>query len=105
MPEIDVNTMVWRFSLSATVKAAVHLGHINQDHPRTTKNTDFNKDKILFDISKELILDHCQEIDGQSTIDWNTVPWMRTTLLNDRAVKLSTAKVFVLAKLVSIHDQ
>ena len=30
-----------------------------------------------------------------STIYWNTIPWIRTILLNDRAVKLSTAKVCV----------
>ena len=34
---------------------------------------------------------------GTSTIGWNTTPWVRSTLLNDTAVKLSTAKVSVLS--------
>ena len=32
---------------------------------------------------------------GISTIEWNTIPWMRVTLLHDRAVKLSKGKVHV----------
>ena len=40
------------------------------------------------------IKDQSQELDGTSTIDWNTIPWVRSTLLNDRAVELSTAKVY-----------
>ena len=39
-------------------------------------------------------MDEDQEKYGVSTIDWNTVPRERSTLLNDRAVKLSTAKVY-----------
>ena len=35
------------------------------------------------------------QIFGISTIEWNTSPWMRTTLLHDRAIKLSNAKVHV----------
>ena len=30
---------------------------------------------------------------GISAIAWNTIPWLRTTLLHDRAIKLSKAKV------------
>ena len=32
---------------------------------------------------------------GISTIDCNTIPWVRSTLLNDKVVELSTAKVYV----------
>ena len=35
---------------------------------------------------------HKNEIFGISTIECNTVPWMRTTLLHDRAINLSRAK-------------
>ena len=47
--------------MSATMKAAVHLGQDYQDNSRTTKNTDFEKIKQLFDISQKLILDQSQE--------------------------------------------
>ena len=60
--------------------------------PRTT---DFEKVEHLFDISQKLILNQSNELFGISTIDWNTTQWMRTTLLHDRAVKLSSAKEHV----------
>ena len=81
--------------MSATVKAVVHLGEEYQENLRTIKNTDFEKDQQLFDISQKLILNQSEETVGITTIDWNTIPWVRTTLLHDRAVKLSKAKVHV----------
>ena len=45
------------------------------------------------DISQILILDHKGEIFGISKIEWNTTPWVRTTLRHDRAIKLSKAMV------------
>ena len=71
------------------------MDKISQKNLRTTKNTDFEQVKVLFDISQKLILDHKSEIFGISTIEWNTTPWMRTTLLHDRATELSKAKVHV----------
>ena len=81
--------------MSATMKAAVHLGQDCGDNLRTAKNTDFEQVKALFDISQSSILNHKSEIYGISTIEWNTTPWMRSTLLHDRAIKLSKAKVHV----------
>ena len=86
MPDIDINSMVWGIFMSATVKAAVHLGQDYQENLRTTKKTDFEK---------ELILKQRDEIFAISTVEWNTIPWMRTTLLQDGTVKLSKAKVHV----------
>ena len=94
MLDIDVNAMIWRIFTSATAEAAVHLGQVYQDNLRTDKNTDFDKVKPLFDISK-LSLNQKDEIFGMSRIEWNTFPWMRRILLHDRAGKLSKAKVHV----------
>ena len=47
MLQVDVNMMIWGLSMSATTKAAVHLGQYYQKkHLRTTKNTDFEKINI-----------------------------------------------------------
>ena len=62
--------------MSATTKAAVHLGQDYQENLRTTKNEDFEQVKTFFGISQKLILDHKREILGMSTIEWNTTPWM-----------------------------
>ena len=45
---------------------------------------------------RELLLYQRDEIFGISTIEWTTtIPWMRTTLLHDRAIRLSKAQVRV----------
>ena len=94
MLEIDVNTMIWRTWMFAA-KAAVHLGQHNQEHLRTTKNTDFEKVKQLFDISPNFILGQSNSgIFMELSIDWATIPRVRTALLNDRAVKLPKAKLY-----------
>ena len=89
------------------MKASVHLGPDYEEHLRT-KNTDVVQVKTLFDISQTLILNHRSEIYGISTIEWNTTPWMRSTLLHDRAIKLSKAKVHVYSDAVlclgKMHD-
>ena len=53
---IDVNAMIWGIFMSAKVNAAIHLGQDYQEHLRTTKDTDFEKAKRLFDISNILTL-------------------------------------------------
>ena len=68
-------------------------------------NMDFEKIKQLCDLSQKLILDQSREIYGISTIDWNTILCVRTILLNDRAAKLSTAKVFVFSDSVLCLDK
>ena len=48
----------------------------------------------LFHIS-QLLIEEQRGIVGMSTIDWRSSPWDRATLLNDRLVQLSKAKVYV----------
>ena len=93
MPEIEVIAMIWRILTSATLKAAVHLCQDFSDNLRTTKNTDFEKVGQVFDISQKLILNQSEDIFGVSTIDRMEYDSMGTTLLPDRAVKMSKAKV------------
>ena len=70
--------------ISATKKAAVHLGPDYEENLRTTKNTDVQQVKTLFDISQSLILDHRSEIYGISTIEWNTTPWIARGMPSSR---------------------
>ena len=57
MLDIDIDAMIWRIFMSATIKAAVHLGQDYQENLRTTKKKDFEKVKPLFEISQTLILE------------------------------------------------
>ena len=65
----DVEVMgIWGILMSATLKAAVHLGPDYEENLRTSKNTDFEQLKTLFDISQSLILNHGCELHGIPTI-------------------------------------
>ena len=48
----------------------------------------------LFDVAQKLITDQT-EIQGIPKMGWHTHLWQRTTLLSDKGVQLSTAKVYV----------
>ena len=61
--------------MSATQKAAVHLGPNFEQHLCITKNTDFEQLRTLFDISQKLIKSHGGEICGVSTFAWHLAPW------------------------------
>ena len=50
--------------------------------------------KQLFDLTKKLVSEQT-EIHGTSVINWQNKSWKKTTLLNDLAVQLSTARVYV----------
>ena len=50
MLDIGINAMIQGIFMSATLKAAVHLGQDYQDNLRATKFSDFEKVKQLFDI-------------------------------------------------------
>ena len=81
--------------MSATMKATVHHGQDYEENPRTSKNTNFDMIKPGLDITQKLILDQDHEIFGISTIDWDAILWVRSASLNDKTIKLSTAKVYV----------
>ena len=53
MPEIDVNAMIWEYSCPQQRKQRYILDDY-RENLRTTKNTDFEKIKQLFDISQKI---------------------------------------------------
>ena len=64
------------------------------ENSRSAKNQPQRTIRQWFDVTKKLITDQT-EIQSKSMIDWHTHAWQRTTLLLDKAVQLSTAKVYV----------
>ena len=81
--------------MSATMKAAMHLGENYKDNMFTFRSTDFKALKTLFDITQKPILNQKHEIKHVSRIEWQFTPWARSTLLHDKVIKLSEAKVHV----------
>ena len=65
--------MIWGIFMSATMKVAVHFRQDYQNNLHTSKNTDFDKFKQLFDVSQILNLDQSREIYGMSTTDWHSI--------------------------------
>ena len=67
------------------------------------------RSNICLFFSRKLTVGPHQEFYGMSTTVCNTIPWVISTLLIDKAVELSTAKVYVLSDSVlclgGIHDQ
>ena len=83
--------------MTASMKAAVHLGKDYEDNLRVTKNTEFSEIRSLFSITQKLILDQEDELFGVSTTDWDQTPWMRRTSIHEHVIKFSTAEVYVLS--------
>ena len=77
------------------MKAALHLGEDDKDNLVFHRNTNFEALKTLFDMRQKLILNQKHEIKHVTTIEWQFAPWMRSTLLHDKVIKLSKAKVHV----------
>ena len=103
MSGIDVSAVICGIFMSATMKAAVRLGQNDQENLSTTKKTDFDKMKQLFDITRKSILDLEQELHGISAIDWDTIPWVRSTqVVNSNSVRLLKISE---AELLSTRDQ
>ena len=91
MEDLDVSTLIWRMFMTVTLQAAVHLGNDYSENLHSTENQPQRTVKPLFDVTKKLVRDQ-KEIQGISVVDWHQSSWKRTTLLIDRAVRLSTAK-------------
>ena len=82
MPEIDVNTMIWRIFMSSTKKETVHLGQDHQENVEATKNTDFEKIKHMIGYFTEIDPgSRARKYMGYLQLMGITIPWMRTALL------------------------
>ena len=81
--------------MSATMKAAIHLGLDYHANLFTYNNTDSEEPKTPFGTTQKLTMEQKYEIKQVSTIEWHVTPWMRSTFLHYRVIKLSKAKVHV----------
>ena len=80
--------------MTATLQATVHLGNDYVENLHSTKNQSKRTLKQLFNVTGKLMKDQI-EIHGVSAINWQQQTWQRTTLLTDKAVRLSNAKTYV----------
>ena len=86
------SVLIWGLFMRTTMKASVHLEQNYNENLVTSRNTNFEELKTLFDITQKLILKQDFEILNVSPIEWTFSPWMRSTLLHDKVIKLAKAK-------------
>ena len=55
------NVLIWRSSMSSSMKAAIHLGLNYTENLEVFKNTNFEEIQILFGITQKLIAKHSEE--------------------------------------------
>ena len=94
MDDPDKNLLICARFMSSTLGAAGHLGKKCLQILHSVQNQEERSLKQLLEASQRLIKDQ-HEIQGVLEIRWQAYPWWRTSLLCDKAVRLSTAKVHV----------
>ena len=89
------------------MKAAIHLDLRHTDNLEVCKNSEFEDIESLFNITKKLISENSETLNVNS-IESTSLSWTRSTLLNDRALKWTKARVHVYSDSVlclgKIHD-
>ena len=78
--------------MSASMKAAIHMGPNYSEILEKDKNTNFEELQNLLDITQKLVLYKQGEIRNVSTIECTSLAWTRSSLAHDQAIKWSKAK-------------
>ena len=82
--------------MNTTLQAAVHLGQDFLENLRFTKYDLLRSVGRLFQVTGELIKNQT-EISGLTTIDYEDFTWSATSLLCDKAFRITNAKTYVFA--------
>ena len=94
MDDLYVNMANWGIFLNATRRAAVHLGQDYEANLRHVKNYLWYSTRQLFRETGKLIDDQ-KEITGVSTTGFKKATWMWTSLLCEKAHRITNAKTYV----------
>ena len=90
--QANTNAMICGLFITASIKAAVHLGKDYEENVHVMKSTEFSKVRPLFSITQKLLFDQEDEMFGVSTIDCDQTPWMRSTLIYEHVIKFFDSK-------------
>ena len=90
--DLDVNVAIWSILLNTTLRAAVHLGQDHDANLHYVKSHHWNSVGQLFNETGKLISEQ-KEITGVSTIAFKDATWMSTSLLCEKAYRITNAKV------------
>ena len=79
------------------MKAAIYLRQDFQKNLEIYKNTRFEIFWTVFNITEKLIKEHSGEILNVRRLEYSSLSWARSVLVNDQTVKLAKTKVCVYA--------
>ena len=91
--------------MNASMKAAVHLGIDHEEISSATRTPEFSEIRPSFSITQKEVIDQQNEIFGISTMDWDKIPWMRSILLHEGAIKVSDSKSVLLLRLGTLFQR
>ena len=74
-----------------------HLGTDYLANSEIYKNTKFEENQSLFNITQELAMEHSEEILNVTCLEYSSPFWARLVLSHDQAIKWAKAKVCVYA--------
>ena len=86
--------MIWTIFLKTTHRAAVHLGQDHEANLHYVKNNRWNSVGLLFHETGKLISEQ-KEITGVKTLGFKDATWMSTSLLCDKAYRITNVKTYV----------
>ena len=98
MDDLDVNMAIWSIFLKTTHRAAVHLGQDHEANLQYVKNNRWNSVGLLFHETGKLISEQ-KEITGVKTLGFKDATWMSTSLLCDKAYRITNVKNLRLLRL------
>ena len=90
----DVNMAIWGIFLHTTLRAAVYLGQDHDANFHYMNNNLGNSVELLFHETGKLISEQ-KEITGVSTVDFKDATWILTSLLCEKAYRITNAKTNV----------
>ena len=97
MTDLDVNMATWSIFLNTTLRATVHFGQDHGANLHYVKNHLRNSVGLLFHETGKLISEQ-KEINGVSTADVQDPTWMSTSLLCEKAFRITNARAYVFSE-------
>ena len=94
MADLNLNMTIWGIFLNTTLRTAVHLGQDHDANAHYVRNNLWNSVGLLFHQTGKLISEQ-KEITGVSTTGFKDAKWMSTSLLCEKAYRITNAKTYV----------
>ena len=104
MDDLEVNMAIWCIFMTATLRAAIHLGQDYEANLPYVKSNQWNSVGQLFREIGKLISDQ-NEITGIRTIEFQDAPWMSTSLIVRKGLSVHQLQSLRLLRLCALRGK